>query len=55
MWFICNFITDYLENKIHSLTSKLKFYLMLCNNLDRWDGEGDEREVQEGGAKYTYG
>ena len=21
----------------------------LCNNLERWDGEGDEREVQEGG------
>ena len=29
---------------------------MLCNNLDRWDGEGDESEVQAGGGqKYTYG
>ena len=23
--------------------------LGLCNNLERWDGEGDGREVQEGG------
>ena len=21
----------------------------LCNNLERWDGEEDEREIQEGG------
>ena len=21
----------------------------LCDNLDRWDGEGDRREVKEGG------
>jgi len=21
----------------------------LCNNLDRWDGEGEDREVREGG------
>ena len=48
-WFICNFSTDHLENKVHSLISKLKTDLMLCNNLDRWDGEGDEREVQNGG------
>ena len=50
-WFICNFSTDYLENKVHSLISKLKIYLMLCNKLDRRDGAGDEREVQEGGDK----
>ena len=22
-----------------------------CNNLERWDGEGNEREVQEGGDR----
>ena len=28
----------------------------LCNNLEGWGGEGDEREVQEGGGHmYTYG
>ena len=31
----------------------------LCINLERWDGEGDGREVQEGGDgrgyMYTYG
>ena len=27
----------------------------LCINLEGWDGEGDEREVQEGGdIWYTY-
>ena len=25
----------------------------LCINLEGWDGEGDEREVQEGGT-YVY-
>ena len=25
----------------------------LCVNLEGWDGEGDEREVQKGGDKYT--
>jgi len=25
----------------------------LCINLERWDGEGDGREVQEGGDIYT--
>ena len=24
----------------------------LCDNLEGWDGEGDGREVQEGGAIY---
>ena len=48
-WFICNFSTDYLENKVHSLISKLKIYLMLCNNLDRWDGMGGGKEVKKGG------
>ena len=27
----------------------------LCINLEGWDGEGDGREVQEGGDMYTYG
>ena len=29
----------------------------LCINLEGWDGEGDRREVQEGGdiCMYTYG
>ena len=26
----------------------------LCINLEGWDGEGDGREVQEGGDMYTY-
>ena len=29
--------------------------LVFCENLDRWDGEGDGREVKEGGNMYTYG
>ena len=29
---------------------------VLCNNLEGWDGEGDGREVPEGGdITYTYG
>ena len=27
----------------------------LCINLERWDGEGDGREVQEERDMYTYG
>ena len=27
----------------------------LCINLEGWEGEGDGREVQEGGDMYTYG
>ena len=27
----------------------------LCINLEGWDGEGDGREVQEGGDMYIYG
>ena len=27
----------------------------LCTNLEGWDGEGNEREVQKGGDMYTYG
>ena len=27
----------------------------LCINLERWDGEGDGREVQKGGILYTCG
>ena len=30
-----------------------KFKQGLCINLDGWDGEGDEKEVQEGGT-YVY-
>ena len=26
----------------------------LCDNLEGWDGEGDGREVQEGGTYVTY-
>ena len=26
----------------------------LCNNLNRWDGEGDGRELQEGGDIYLW-
>ena len=26
----------------------------LCINLERWDGEGDRREVQKGGNIYIY-
>ena len=31
-----------------------KLKLELCNHLERWDGEGDGREVQEGGTYVTY-
>ena len=27
----------------------------LCINLEGWNGETDEREVQKGGNIYTYG
>ena len=30
-----------------------KFEQGLCNNLEGWGGEGDGREVQEGGDIYT--
>ena len=26
----------------------------LCINLEKWDGEGDGREIQKGGDMYTY-
>ena len=27
---------------------------VLCDNLDRWDGVGGGRQVQEGGGIYIY-
>ena len=33
-----------------------EFNLVLCDNLEKWDGVKDGREVQEGGEHiYTYG
>ena len=29
--------------------------LQLCDNLGGWDGEGDGKDVQERGDRYTYG
>ena len=44
---LCNYIIIAFHHSINLVIQHPK--LVLCDNLERWDGEGDRREVGWGG------